>query len=368
MVNNENTGDSKKEHNALSQGANKAKTASNVDSSEIKSLLIFPPNLGKDTNDFGDGTSNILGFTVYAYSGYGYNAQASKKGGWSAIFKDSGDPIYNIYLSIPGQQKVSYGNEWTNTPLNTTAENIGQLYSDFFNNDLSWQRVFGNAAMQALHEAVKNNRPTSASTLNSIQKKTGLTIHPVEEFLFTRTTSRSFNFGFRLIPRNPSELQLINDIIQVFKWASHPGVAGLKDIPKIGDYVDENSNSTLFRLLKYPNVFKIRYLVNDNKDRVALGQEIKSLDNNNNPTTTINNGDDNPWLHKFGPCACTGITINYSQGAQNYVSYRSQLDYRFVSQHDTLDSNVSGAPIYYNLNLTFQEMTLLTKDAINEGY
>jgi hypothetical protein len=321
---------------------------------EEKKILKFPPNISMSADKGGDSTANIICFMVRTFSTAGYQAKQSEKGGYTDVFKDSGSPLYFIYLSTPGEQGTSYKTDWTFKELNAMALGLvhkGRSAIDSFLNPSiegignGVAQIGGEFALRIATQYIEGFSPAVGSLLAT-------SIQPYEELLFDKVAGRGFRFNFKMIPRNPSEIQTINDIIQVFKWAAHPGMKSLGEI--LGGLLEEeqkgndSSIKTLgTRILSYPNVFEIRYLI---------GQ------NNNDGTTS---GKDNSWIHKFGPSACTGIDVKYSPGAKNYASYRSKNDYRFYKEGEQLD--VEGAPIFYELTLEFKEMITLTKESINEG-
>lgn len=321
----------------------------------IKKSLRFPPNLSIDTSEFGDGTTNILGFTIHEFvSGADLGYRAELTGKFTDVKHKIGDPIYFIYLTTPSGQRVNYSNSWSSKELSglSTAINMsqqiaknvqgtqGSLLDKLKNGSQSAADALSAYGADILTTAVKEK---SGNFYSDLSYAAGAGVQPYEEVLFEKTGLRGFQFGFRLIPRNPSEVQLIYDIIQLFKWASHPSLS--VKIP----FKDEAISTLGTRLLAYPNIFKIRYLMGKDVSESATGN-------------------DNTWLHKHGPCVCESVNVEYSPGARNYVSYRSAKDYRFSSSGDTLDEQVEGAPIYYDLQLSFKEIIYLSKEAINQGY
>lgn len=335
----------------------------------IPKSIRFPPNLSLSSDNFGDGTSNILAFTIYEYDGTGY-MMANSDGKGRNIATEPGKALYFIYLSTPSEQGTSYRQEWTLSDPDLVMAGAVNAAAGIFTN---WQGSFDEKYMSAVGSGMKEGFNIAAQALlyNNIQKvlssmpKTGkvlgqfggITLSPYQEYLYQNPKTRDpFTFRFKLIPRNPSEIQTINDIIQLFKWASHPSISSFKESSEqlnsilAGIGVDTSTQQGA-RILSYPNVFGIRYVINES-DKGLDDQSI---------------GKDNPWLHKFGPCVCNRVEVGYSQGANNYVSYRSSKDYRFASDEgDAI--NPEGAPIYYDLAISFQEMIILTKETINAGF
>lgn len=314
---------------ALSLGYNKGKP--------VGEIIRFPPNLTLSSDHYGDGASHILGFTVHEYQMGGYTLEYDRAK-FSDVFVDEGKPKYYIYLAIPSNQSTTYTHKWSEKEGSLEAAGAINAGSELSKGNIS---EFIKDALGAGGGILLNGvKKKLGDTMNAALGATGHTVQPYVEVLYEGTGLRAFAFHFKLIPRNPYEVQVIYDIIQVFKWASHPSTP----------FSDAFKGT---RILGYPNVFHIKYLINEDPGTALDPKSDK--------------GKDNPWLHKFGPCVCTQVNVAYSQGAKNYVSYRSNKDYRFGSGGNDGD-NVEGAPIYYDLSLNFQEIVFLTKSAINEGF
>tara|TARA_R110000822_G_scaffold52235_11_gene135415 strand:+ start:4921 stop:6273 length:1353 start_codon:yes stop_codon:yes gene_type:complete len=97
-------------------------------------------------------------------------------------------------------------------------------------------------------------------------KLAGKAINPQFEIFFDKPTQRTFSFDFKMIPRNPSEAQAIQDIVKTFKMYAAPEL---------------DSTGAAGRYYNYPCYFQIEYW---NADK----------------------------LHRLKECALTNITVNYS--------------------------------------------------------
>jgi hypothetical protein len=125
---------------------------------------------------------------------------------------------------------------------------------------------------------------------------TGAIINPNLELLFNGPTLRTFNYSFRLSPRNTKEAKSVRTIIRFFKEMS----------------VVRTANNALF--LKSPNVFKLEYFKGSNERS-------------------------HPSLNKIKTCALTSMTVNYTPD-NSYMT--------FVDEYSTMTS--------YDMALTFQEL------------
>jgi hypothetical protein len=148
---------------------------------------------------------------------------------------------------------------------------------------------------------------TTGSNLSAeFERSRGAIVNPHMATLFEGIGFRSFTFDFTLAARNREESDSIQKLIARFKYHMVPGV------PVGGAYQ---------RDLLYPDNFVI-----------SLHSPVQS------------------YLFKIGTCALKNMDVDYS-GAGQTAFFRN-----------------SGAPVMIHLTLTFQEMTIMTKELIEQGY
>lgn len=141
-----------------------------------------------------------------------------------------------------------------------------------------------------------------------ISRATGSVFNQNVELLFNGVTMRpAFNFNFDLVPRSKPESERIKQIIRTFKINMTPR----KGRPS------ENGGG-LF--VKAPNIFKLEYM---------------------------SGGKIHPFLHRFKPCALTGMSVNYN-GSGQYASYPD------------------ATPVHMQLSLQFQELTPIYSENYEE--
>lgn len=140
----------------------------------------------------------------------------------------------------------------------------------------------------------------------------GKAANPRSEVLFKSLGFRSFSFSFTLTPRSKDEVETIQKIIKVFKYAQAPEL---------------NTDDKLGSFFTYPDEFDISFYVVD-----SHGKCVK-----------------NPYLHKMAPSALTNVSIDYTSGG-------------------TFSSFQDGEPTQYTLELTFTELEQITKERVKEGY
>lgn len=139
-----------------------------------------------------------------------------------------------------------------------------------------------------------------------LQKTSGTATNPKREQLFKEVDFRTFTFQYQFSPRSPEEAQQVRDIIKEFKIHMHPEYR-----PDTGQF-----------LYIYPSEFDIFY---------------------------YQNGKENLNLHRHTSCVLTEMSVNYTpQGS--YTTFQD------------------GMPSQINIQLTFKELALLSKEAILDGF
>ena len=128
---------------------------------------------------------------------------------------------------------------------------------------------------------------------NIFARQTGAVVNPNLELLFEGPELRTFNFSWKLTPRDREETQIIRAIIKILKKTSAP----------------KGKQGQIF--LKTPDIYKLEY-------RHAGGQH--------------------PFLNKFKPCALTTMAVDYTPDG-SYMTYGE-------------DAGMTS----YGLNLSFTEI------------
>ena len=136
---------------------------------------------------------------------------------------------------------------------------------------------------------------------NITGRTTGQVINPNMELLFSGPSLRTFNFQFRLTPRDDTEAKVIRQIIKSFK----------------SNMAVQRSTSNLF--LMAPNIFKLKYISGDGS------------------TAT----EQHPFLNKFKPCAMTGFNVNYTPDG-SYMTFENKS----LTSYDISMSFSELEPIY----------------------
>lgn len=138
-----------------------------------------------------------------------------------------------------------------------------------------------------------------------ISKSSGVATNPKKEQIFKSVDYRTFTFSYQFFPRTPEEAKAVREIIYNFKLHMHP------------EYKD-----AYHFLYIYPSEFDIFY---------------------------YQNGKENMNLHRHTSCVLTDLNISYAP--QNLFT-----------------TFADGMPTQINVQMTFKELALLSKETIKDGY
>lgn len=134
---------------------------------------------------------------------------------------------------------------------------------------------------------------------------TGIAVNPKKEMYFESMGFRTFSLNYKLYPKTPAEAKNLQNILYLLKFHMHP------------EYKSEQRYTFV-----YPSEFDI---------------------------TFYHKGNENLWVNKIATSVLTDMSIEYAPDAQ-------------WSQH------AGGIPNAINLQLTFKELSVLTKETIKEGF
>jgi hypothetical protein len=169
----------------------------------------------------------------------------------------------------------------------------------------------GDQAAAAIIGGAKNLSPIAASVAMSkgpmggaLSALSGLAPNPMKEQIFKGMDFRSFTMEYQFAPRNETESNNVNNIIRTFKYHMHP------------EFKDDNNFVYL-----YPSEFDIFY---------------------------YQGGEENLNLHRHTSCVLTELNVNYTPNG-NFTTFDN------------------GMPTQINIQLSFRELALLTKDKVMDG-
>jgi len=227
---------------------------------------------------------------------------------------------------LPMHPGISDSNSvgWGDDSLNPIQGALGMVAANAIGNIANSQSAgdLGNAAKTLVEEGfdIVNKVTSDAQLLNFIKyyfagqavganlttRQGGVVVNPNLELLFTGPNLRSFNYSYKLIPRDDKESKEIKLIIRFFKKA----MAAVK------------SKSGLF--LKTPSVFELKYIYGKTNDQ-------------------------HPFLNKIKPCALTSFNVDYTPDG-SYMTY-----------------NDDGSMTSYNISMSFNELEPIYREDYDEG-
>lgn len=149
----------------------------------------------------------------------------------------------------------------------------------------------------------------SASDAASVLSRTA--VNPRKDMLFKDVGNRSFHFEYQFASRSKEEAAMVDQIIFMFKYYSHPEM-----VEGFGQF-----------LFVYPAEFDIEYYFVDMDGKHKI----------------------NPFLNKISSCVLESVSVSYASNG----SYQSLLN---------------GEPTIVNLRLRFKEIEKLHADRIKNGY
>ena len=157
----------------------------------------------------------------------------------------------------------------------------------------------------------------------------GIVINPNAELLYDSPEMREVGMIFRLVPRNPTESLMIQNIVKTFRAASMPSWGATGGEPMVaGAGATENPQADIVNFggednwIRVPNLCKFTFMHGDAP---------------------------HPYLIQFKPCAISRVEVNYTS------------DGTFATYSD-------GAPVAVELSLNFMETKLVFADEVAMGY
>jgi hypothetical protein len=226
----------------------------------------------------------------------------------------------SIALYMPPSVQTSYGLDYGDVEIGAFGEAMKDVFDAM---EKAWKGEAGagksltGAGTNAL-EAVKK---TATKALDAVapgiraqaQIAEGKIFSDKMELSFKGVNRRTFSFSFVFMPKSEKEAKTIEQIVHLFKFHAHP------------NYVD----GTKGRQMTIPDTFDIQYMYQD----------------------SVNN-----FINKISTCFLKDIIVAYGGD-------------RFTAHRPTEGLLGKGAPATRtSLTLTFQEMEILTRERIDQGF
>lgn len=289
-----------------------AAAAASKDTSKTRtkydSIVIYPKSLKSDQQD-------CIKFSMLQYTPSELKSQGSSESKSRVVSVSSGVPkiasrdvLSTIVLPIPGGISDSNTVEWSADSISEFQQAFADIGSTAIQSgpdaaaDVAKDRT-SSALSKDGGKAAENTltaKFTEAATksANIQQRKYGTIANPNLELLFTGPSLRTFNFTFRMSPRNKDDAEQVLKIIRYFKQ----GMSVKRDASSL--------------ILRSPHTFAIAYVCKNNQHK---------------------------FLNKFKECALTACNVSYAPDG-NYMTY------------------YGNSMTAYELSLTFQELEPLFDD------
>jgi hypothetical protein len=206
-------------------------------------------------------------------------------------------PFYNevmkINLPIPSnlveQTDIQYANENLGSVMGSIVEAVGAVGTGTAVNitrapAIAAAGIGAGAAPSAIASAIASEAglPVSATqgAISEVTRAasvlTGITTNPFQAVLFKSPQFRSHQFSWTFIPKSRAESEVINNIVQTFRYHSLPGISNLGGV-----------------FFSYPEILEINF----------------------RPTDT--------YLYKFKPCVVDTISVNFAPNQPSF--YKTSL-------------------------------------------
>lgn len=220
-----------------------------------------------------------------------------------------------ISMYMPPTVKTSYKSNYTDTSIAGFASNaISAIKEMGKSGEVASPEVkekLTAAVTMAAESTVRGAaRELGGGVIEQLEMQRGEIISDRMELAFKGIDKRTFDYTFKMMPRSKEEADEIAEIIYAFKFHM---------LPELGDGDKTGRN------LKVPSTFDIQYMY--------VNQE-------------------NNYLHKISTCYLSSMDVSY--GGSKYVTY---------------DGNADGAPpVETEITLQFQEIELITRERVEEGF
>lgn len=245
------------------------------------------------------------------------------------------DSVMNIFLYVPDTLNVNYNTTYDDISITESLgkalfiAQAGVSISDLFSSGMKGE------SLQNLGNKVVSDPIFRYFGLNFIGNKLGMqnlgdlglqgvnkAINPQLQVLFRGIGFRTFQFDFILTPYNQKEAQDIKDIIHAFKYHSAPKI--VRNTPELDLYgpAGESAPAPLGSpFFEIPETFTIEFMYN---------------------------GKTNENVNRIAECVLTSVNVDYAPNGWA--------------------THTEGAPVQTRLTLQFQEIEIIDKTKIQEGY
>jgi len=218
--------------------------------------------------------------------------------------------VATIALHVPNQLSVRYSMQWSDedtAALQMTETGVEEIINALKSKSKSSTEGIVDVAKNTGSEIAQNvilSKGAGAVSGGALSAKLRIAANPKKEQAFKGVDFRTFTFDYQFFPRSEKEAEMVLNIIQTFKFHMHPEF--------------KSANHFVFI---YPSEFDILYFTN---------------------------GKENRSIHRHTSCVLTDMNVNYTPNGA----------------FTTFDN---GMPTQINMQMTFKELLILTKEQIDKG-
>lgn len=213
-----------------------------------------------------------------------------------------------IALHVPNQLQIRYGTQWSEEDtagLAMATTGIEEILKAVGAAKGGAELGDIGKGLGGTAQAMVTNLALSKGPMAGANSvATGLAANPKKEQAFKGVDFRTFQFEYQFFPRSAAEAANVMRIIYEFKYHMHP------------EFKDANNFVYI-----YPSEFDIFY---------------------------YQNGVENKHIHRHTSCVLTEMNVNYTPNG-------------------TFTTFENGMPTQINVQMSFRELALLTKDKVKDG-
>ena len=221
-----------------------------------------------------------------------------------------------IAMYMPTDIKVSYGAEYTDTPIGQFTDAVVDVVQGGMSPEelkSSIANETGEIGEYGIRQGLKGlgEVPGFGGALEAKEMMEGVIFADRMELAFKGVGKRQFSYEFKMMPRSQAEADQIQEIIYAFKFNMMPEFVG----------------DTKGRKLKVPNTFDIQYMYQNAE---------------------------NSYLNKVSTCFLEKMDVSY--GGDRYKTF------------DASSTNAGAPPVETTISLNFLEIELITRERVAEGF
>ena len=222
-----------------------------------------------------------------------------------------------ITMYMPTSIKVNYGAEYKNQEIGVFTEAAASIISTGVKDGQALKDAIGKESEiigeAGIRQGLKGigNIPGFGGALEAKEMMSGVIFADRMELAFKRVGRRKFSYEFKMMPRSQAEADEIKKIIYAFKFNMMP----------------EYEGDTKGRKLRVPNTFDIQYMYQNAE---------------------------NSYLNKVSTCFLEGMDVTY--GGSRFKTF------------DASSTDAGAPPVETTLTLNFQEMEIITRERVREGF